>query len=479
MRAVAGVLQASLGLQSVTIWRRDANASTFSAISSPHQSRAALSLDDLPAPEPGAVRVPLLHGELRLGVLELEPAPGHSEPLPDLVEVLRNILAPYLDAQTLSEDLAFEVASRSREISEQRRFTGLIIDSLPVGLYVIDRDYRIQVWNRKRETGTQGLRRDLVVGRPVFEVLTRQPAQQLKGEFDHVFRTGEVQFLEIESGQGDDRRYYRLTRFPMRLDGEAVTHVVTIGEDVTEARLVQHQVLSSEKLAAVGQLAAGVMHEINNPLATIGAAVAAIQGRLGANEDPSVAEYLELIDHEVQRCTSIVDGLLDFSRPGDSGKPQSRTNLNALVEQTLFLLKHHKRFKRLNLVRELGPDLPPVLANGEQMVQVFMALFLNAVDAMEDGGRLTLRSHRTPARPEELVVEIQDTGHGIPPGQLSKIFEPFYTTKPPGRGTGLGLSICYGLVHEHRGRIEVESEQGRGTVFRVYLPALTDAAERP
>ena len=145
---------------------------------------------------------------------------------------------------------------------------------------MVDRDYRIQIWNRKRETGTQGLRRGEVVGRPVFDVLTRQSREQLRAEFDRVFATGEIQQSELEVAHGDEVRHFRLSKIPMRLDGDAITHVITIGEDVTEWHAVQGQILQAEKLAAIGQLAAGVMHEINNPLATIGACVAAIQGRL-------------------------------------------------------------------------------------------------------------------------------------------------------------------------------------------------------
>jgi two-component system NtrC family sensor kinase len=213
------------------------------------------------------------------------------------------------------------------------------------------------------------------------------------------------------------------------------------------------------------------MHEINNPLATISACVAAIGGRLDAlrkAERTTVGEYLEIIDKEVDRCTRIVDGLLDFSRP--KGKTKGRVVLNAVVEETLFLLKHHQRFKRLTLVRELDSSIPPTTGNAEQLTQVFMALMLNAVDAMDDRGRLTVRTRRSPTHSDEVVVEIEDNGVGIPRADRSKIFEPFYTTKPPGRGTGLGLSICYGIVEDHRGRIEVDSQLGRGSTFRVFLP---------
>ncbi|HEX7023897.1 MAG TPA: ATP-binding protein [Gemmatimonadales bacterium] len=469
LRVVAATLQGGLPARHVVIWRRESNASTFGGVAIPTGEHAAISLDDLPARDAAVRRYPLVHGGARLGVLEIDYGPEAPQGDAAVIQILSDMLSPFLDSMTLSEDLALEVASRSREIEEQRRFTSLIIDSLPVGLYVVDRNYRIQVWNRKRETGTQGLRRGDVMGRPVFEVLTRQPAGQLRTEFDRVFRTGEINQLDIEVESRGEPRSYRISRIPMRLDGDAITHVITIGEDVTEARDVQQRILQSEKLAAVGQLAAGVMHEINNPLATIGACVAAIQARLGDAADETAREYLEIIDKEVLRCTHIVDGLLDFSRPKEI-RPKNPVGVNALVEQTLFLLKHHQRFRKIEVVRELEENLPPVLVNGEQMVQVLMALMLNGVDALDDGGTLTVRTRRSPLRSDEVMIAVSDTGHGIPAADLGKIFEPFYTTKTPGRGTGLGLSICYGIVEQHLGRIEVESEAGLGSTFRVFLP---------
>jgi two-component system NtrC family sensor kinase len=127
------------------------------------------------------------------------------------------------------------------------------------------------------------------------------------------------------------------------------------------------------------------------------------------------------------------------------------------------------------VTRELDPALPTTTGNSEQLTQVLMALMLNAVDAMDDRGKLTVRTGRSPHHDDEVLLEIEDNGIGIPRTDQSKIFEPFYTTKPPGRGTGLGLSICYGIVEQHRGRIEVDSQPGRGSIFRVYLPAHTPA----
>ncbi len=213
------------------------------------------------------------------------------------------------------------------------------------------------------------------------------------------------------------------------------------------------------------------MHEINNPLATILACAEALSHRtddLPPGDRQSVEEYLRIIDAEVQRCRRIVDGLLDFShaKPGTTRK----LDVNKVVEQTLFLLKYHERFKRLTVIRELTPDLPRVSADQERLIQAFMALMLNAMDAMNSRGTLTVRSGLNTERGDEVLVEFIDQGTGIPPKDFSKIFEPFYTTKPQGRGTGLGLSICYGIIAEHRGRIEVESQVGVGSDFKVYFP---------
>ncbi len=424
------------------------------------------SLDAVPR-EAGDARLLLEHGGIEVGLLEARGRAGEREQ--ETLRVIGHVLAPYLGSLELSEDLAGEVVAQAREIEEHRRFTSLIIDSLPLGLYVVDRDYRIQIWNRKRETGTQGLRRDKVVGRPVFEVLTRQPPEQLKAEFDRVFRTGEIQQSEQEVAFGSEVHYFRMSKIPMRLDRDAITHVITIGEDITDSRAVQGRIMQSEKLAAIGQLAAGIMHEINNPLATIGACVAAMQGKLedGQATTAALGEYLDIIDREVERCSKIVDGLLDFSRP--KGQSKAPLSVHALMDETLFLLKHHQRFKRMMVEQELAPALPRILGNKEQLIQALMALLLNAVDAMDQTGRLTVRA--APAsRSDELVLEVEDTGVGIPREDHAKIFEPFFTTKQPGRGTGLGLSICYGIVEDHRGRIEVDSAPGRGATFRVYLP---------
>ncbi|HEY4659291.1 MAG TPA: ATP-binding protein, partial [Gemmatimonadaceae bacterium] len=394
-----------------------------------------------------------------------------------LVTAVANLLAPELAHAERSRQLEVEVEARTAEIDRERRFTEKIIDSLPVGLYVIDREYRIHAWNRKRETGMQGVSREEAIGRTIFQILHRQPHDMLRREFEDVFTTGRIQEYQMESLATGELRTYRITKIPMRLGDSAVTHVITIGEDVTDWKEAQQRFSQAEKLAAIGQLAAGVMHEINNPLATIAACAESLGFKLsdaqksGGAMPADAAEYLHIIDNEVSRCKQIVDGLLDFSRPKQVLK--ERVDLNEVVERTLLLLKHHVRFKKLAVSTELDPSLARVpQASGEGLVQVFMALLLNAMDAMGDRGAITIRTKRGNSAQEGAVAEVADQGHGIARSELSKIFEPFYTTKAAGRGTGLGLSICYGIIQEHGGRLEVESVLGQGSTFRVILPTV-------
>src|SRR6266542_5613684 len=406
LAGVVGVLQRGLALRRCHIWLRSADGSRFLPIVGP-DDEAPLRSETVPVaawaaagpPEESApggtlLRLPLVHDAAALGCLEAIIPEGRQERMThDVLVVVAQMVAPVRAANELSQDLASEVALRTRELEAQRNFAARIIDSLPVGLYVIDRAYRIRAWNRKREAGTQGVSREEALGREVFEVLDRQPRELLRQEFDRVFTTGEIQQVEMESLATGEARYYRITKIPMRLDEDEISHVITIGEDVTEWRHAQQRLTQTEKLAAVGQLAAGVMHEINNPLATILACCEALALRtedLGPGDRQGYGEYLKIIHAEVQRCRRIVERLLEFSRPKAGEK--KRVDVNAVVEHTLFLLKHHARFKRLNVARELASGLPAVQADQERLIQSFMALMLNAMDAMDSRGTLTVRS---------------------------------------------------------------------------------------
>lgn len=439
--------------------------------------RAALQPVDGAEPASDLEVSPIIHGERRVGALAVRLTRALSDEDRMLLTSLANLLAPELAHAERSRQLEVEVAARTAEIERGRRFTEKIIDSLPLGLYVIDREYRIQSWNRKRETGMQGVSREEALGRTIFEILHRQPPEMLRREFDAVFQSGRMQEYQMESIASGEARTYRITKIPMRLGDGAVSHVITIGEDVTDWKEAQARFSQAEKLAAIGQLAAGVMHEINNPLATIAACAESLGYRMedlvkaGVTIAPETHDFLGIIENEVVRCKQIVDGLLDFSRPKDARR--ERVNVNEVVERTLFLLKHHVRFKRLSVQTELDPGIGRVpQANSEQLVQVFMALLINAMDAMGERGTVKVVTRAGPDDTAGVIAEVIDQGHGIARSEIGKIFEPFYTTKAPGQGTGLGLSICYGIVHEHGGRIEVESALGQGSTFRVILPVV-------
>lgn len=414
--------------------------------------------------------VPVVAGGFAVATLVVHRAAMLQPAESQLLTGTAHLLAVAVNRDAYLHDLERELTDRVRELAEQRAFMECIVDSLPLGLYVIDRHYRIHAWNHKRETGLQGVARADAVGRSIFEVLHRQPAALLKREFDEVFASGRLQQFQMESNAFGETRTFRLSKIPMRMGGGAVTHVITVGEDITDWKAALDRTAQAEKLAALGQLAAGVMHEINNPLATIAACGESItmQMEMGMTAPPT--ELLRIIELEVQRCKKIVNGLLDFSRPKAAGREYF--DLNTVVQQGLFLLQHHPRFKRVKVVTELE-EKSSLLVEGDadQLVQVLIALAMNALDATPEQGRVIIRSRVDQVEgAARAVLEVEDEGPGIPRALQAKVFEPFFTTKPPGQGTGLGLAICYGIVADHGGALELVSSEGQGANFRVSLP---------
>ncbi|MET0752404.1 MAG: ATP-binding protein, partial [Pyrinomonadaceae bacterium] len=360
---------------------------------------------------------------------------------------------------------------------EQRRFTESILDALPVSLYVIDREYKIVTWNRHREIGAQGIPRDSVIGRNVFQVLSKYPQSALKREFERAFETGRIERIEQSTvDEGGKTKHWLVSKVPMRdEETKEITHVITVGEDVTMRVDAIHAVGRAEKLAAIGRLAAGVVHEINNPLATISACAESLEARVSEGEfgaSPEVEdlqEYLGLIRSEAFRCKSITNGLLDFSRMRTGNR--FPIDIGEILQSSARLVRHQKRGNNIEIAFDIAEDIPHVVADGGQIQQSVIALATNAIDAMPEGGTLTFRAF---AQTNRVVIEVQDTGFGIEPENMAKIFEPFFTTKEVGKGTGLGLAVCYGIITENGGRLSVRSNVGVGTTFSIFLPVSKD-----
>jgi signal transduction histidine kinase len=229
--------------------------------------------------------------------------------------------------------------------------------------------------------------------------------------------------------------------------------------------------LQSEKMAGLGRLAAGVAHEINNPMAGIMLYSQLVLEKVG--EDHEVAEDLRVIVHEAERCKQIVGDLLEFSH--QTTYEQTGVNVNEQIEKALNVLKKQPLFHNIEVVLKLHPDLSAIRGNAIRLNQVIMNIIVNAAQAMEGSGRLTIVSQLR-SRGGLVEIRISDTGPGIAPDVLEQIFDPFFTTKLDGEGTGLGLSVSYAIVKEHRGSIRVESEPGQGATFSLRFPVLRQAA---
>lgn len=417
-------------------------------------------------------------------------------------------------------------------------FLQFIVDRIEVGVFAVDRQGTVLLWNRflamhSKRPATE------VVGRNLFDSFPELPRKWLEQKIESVFVLKNYAFTSWEQRPylfrfhhnrpitgGIDAMRQNCTLLPHKNDAGEVEFICVTVIDFTDTAMYQKQLneaiaaleqekaaqqvlikrledaqgqlLQSEKLASVGQLAAGVAHEINNPIGFINSnlgslkkqvsdllsviaayeraepALAASPELLAVIREAKVAADLDFLRDDIQsliaesldgahRVKKIVDNLKDFSRV-DSAEWQC-ANLEQGLESTLNIVWNELKYKA-EVIREFA-GLPEIECIASQINQVFLNLLVNAAHAIETHGTITLR---TGFDDNVVWIEVEDTGKGIKPEHMGRIFEPFFTTKPVGQGTGLGLSLAYGIVQRHRGQLEVRSELGRGTVFRLTLP---------
>ncbi len=345
-----------------------------------------------------------------------------------------------------------------------------LVRSIPIGVISVDRDGVIQSINPAQEQ-LSGVMAAEVEGRSIYEVFAeRQDEAGVLDRLRAVLSGPRREDLTLNNLStpftGEARARYRVGIAPLRNRKGEVDGAVLLQEDLSERARLESQLLRSEKLSSVGVLAAGVAHEINNPLTTIlGYAKLLLEGLA---EDDVNRSALELVADEARRVQEIVRNLLDFSRQEDRGEVGA-VSLAEVLERTLSLVTPDLRKRQVEVHRELDPEIPLVVANGRRLEQVFVNLITNASHAMAGGGDLTLTTGVEGDGEAPVFVDVTDTGEGIPEELQARIFDPFFTTKEQGQGTGLGLAVSHGIVTDLGGDIEVHSEAGVGTTFRVWL----------
>ncbi|MFO7609133.1 MAG: ATP-binding protein, partial [Candidatus Krumholzibacteriia bacterium] len=354
-----------------------------------------------------------------------------------------------------------------------------IINHAGEAIFLLDEDGCVQEWNKMAEQLFHLPRRN-ALGRNLEELeLGLQQDRDVRVEqiFGDVRRTGRSLTYEVQLGAAaGPPRTVNLTVSAIRPDsgpaaeGAGAGSFVVIARDITSEKQLETRMGETEKLAGIGQLAAGIAHQLNTPLGSI---LLSAQMLEDSTCDEDQADDVRRIIRQTEQCRGIIKGLLNFARP--TGSERSRMNLVESVDETVFLMEKNLNIANVRIDVQ-APIEPWVYGNRNELSQVFFNLMANSVDAMPQGGRITIALED--ADPGELLVTFTDTGEGIPPSQQASVFLPFFTTKDYGKGTGLGLSIVARIVHEHGGRIELDSTPGRGTTFRVWLPRARETVAR-
>lgn len=364
------------------------------------------------------------------------------------------------------------------EVGELRDYLKDVVETISNGIVVVDLEGRVRTWNRAMAV-RYGIPAEAVVGRRFEEAFPNLGTEGI-GEPLHRLLTGEVEGLSLRELEYQtlqkEKAILNVEGLPLRDREGKLKGAILVLEDVTERLNLERQIRRSEKLAAIGQLASGLAHEVGTPLGIIVGQADRLIKKF--EEGDPVREGLERIRAQADRITRLVQQLLAFAR---RKKPEFRPlDLSIPLKAAADLLIPWSWAKGVSLKLDLPEDLPKVQGDSDQLQQVFLNLLLNALQAIgSSGGQILVTAQvksqepgmKGAPKPSRFVeVAVVDTGCGIPPENLGRIFEPFFTTKEVGEGTGLGLAVCHGIVQDHGGWIEVESEVGKGSTFRVFLP---------
>lgn len=378
----------------------------------------------------------------------------------EIIEGMEHLYAELADNQA-------ELERKNRELSRTKEFIENVLNSMIDSVVVIDRSGIIKRVNRAT-LELLGYSEREIVGKKMKVLLGRRKSTLLfRNHFlKQLIEEGSIHNFEM------DYRTRKGEKIPMSFNGSLmlskegeVEGIIVVARDMREIKNLQNQLVHSEKLASIGRLAAGIAHEINNPLTGI-LTFAHLLIKDVPPDDP-IHKDLEIIVKEANRCKLITQGLLDFARQTEPRRVP--VNINRLIKDTVALVKNQASFQNIKIIEDLNLVLPLVMVDPNQIKQVFMNIILNAQEAMPQGGFLSISSDFSEDG-RSIEIKFTDTGCGIPEEHMGKIFDPFFTTKKTGKGTGLGLAISYGLIKRHRGNIEVESQERKGTTVIIKLP---------
>lgn len=448
------------------------NSATAMIENAPDQVHYDPAVDDIEGYDTTSLLVvPLLVREKVFGAIELvnKIGGGFTRSDMELLITLASTVAAAVNNVQLFSSLSTanqDLETSREEISRSRSTLMALFDNLDDELYIVDRNFRIVAVNESRSRRSEKKPKDMV-GRKCYRALFQRDEICSECRALETFTSGEkTKRIEREWDAGQIRVEREIYTYPIKDTEGKVLRTILQVRNITEQRRLEASLIQAEKLAAVGQLAAGVAHELNNPITAVLANVQLMRMEIAEEIDPG--ESLDLIESASQRAQEVVKGLLNFSR--QERQEFVLMDVNTSIRQSLALVQGQWSSSNIELELKLAEGMPPVRGNPDHLQSVWLNLLINAHDALEEsGGVISVESR---ARDEEVEVVVSDTGVGIPPELIKKIFEPFFTTKEPGRGTGLGLSTTYRIVKQHGGEVDIKSQPGQGTSMVVVLPVV-------